>query len=72
MDDFEVKKDVPRAKEAPRADERRAFEEWGAAKKVEAWKVNAAKHLRVWAIGFEVTESEFDQAIYDACNHVMR
>lgn len=67
MDDHEMP--VASAAEAPL---RRAFEAWAADRKTDAWKVNAAKHLRGWPIGAEVTEDEFNQAVYDACNHVIR
>lgn len=57
---------------APAPDKRLAFEEWSALKHVAEWKSRAAKAMRSWPIGAEVTEAEFDQAIYDACNHVIR
>ena len=56
----------------PALDKRLAFEEWSALKHVDEWKVRAAKALRGWPIGAEVSETEFNQAVYDACNHVMR
>lgn len=48
--------------------QRLAWELWAEQKKVPHWKADAARHGRAWPLGQEVTESEFDQAIYDAFN----
>jgi hypothetical protein len=42
---------------------RRPFEAWVLAKKPEAWRAAAARAMRGWAIGFEVTETQFDEAM---------
>jgi hypothetical protein len=46
-----------------RPPERRAFEAWVEAKRPEAWRSAAARAMRGWAIGREVTEAEFDEAL---------
>jgi hypothetical protein len=45
------------------APERRTFEAWAAEKKTAAWQAAAARAMRAWAIGREVTEAEFDEAV---------
>jgi hypothetical protein len=47
----------------PPAPERRPFEAWAAEKKPAPWQAAAARAMRGWAIGREITESEFDDAI---------
>lgn len=68
----EAKKPVEQPTASTSPDEKLAFEEWGRRKNIEDWKVNAAKHLRGWPMGFEVTEAAFDQAVGDALGHVIR
>ena len=51
---------------AEAAPARQPFEAWVAAKQPEAWRAAAARAMRAWAIGREVTEAEFDQALADA------
>jgi hypothetical protein len=46
-----------------KATERRPFEAWVAEKKPAPWQSNAARAMRGWAIGREVTEAEFDDAV---------
>lgn len=65
MDD--EKKLPPVQTPAPQA-QRRAWEIWAADKKVPHWKADAARHGRGWPLGQEVTEDEFNQAVYDAFN----
>ncbi len=48
-----------------------AFPRMGAANP-NYWKFAAAKALRAWPIGMEVTEKEFEDAIHDACNVTIR
>lgn len=43
--------------------ERRPIEGWAKAKQPELWRYRAAKALRDWPIGAEVTEAEFDEAL---------
>jgi uncharacterized membrane protein AbrB (regulator of aidB expression) len=50
----------------PKPDPRQPFEKWAEAKKPAAWLVAAARAMRGWAIGREVTEAEFDDAIHAA------
>lgn len=45
---------------------RRPFEAWAADKKPAAWQAAAARAMRGWAIGREVTEQEFDDSIQAA------
>lgn len=45
--------------EAPR----RAIEAWAEEKRAEAWRLAAARAMRGWAIGRELTEQEFDAAM---------
>lgn len=47
---------------------RMAWEEWASKTGVPHWKADAARHGRGWPLGKEVTESEFNQAVYDAFN----
>jgi hypothetical protein len=47
-------------------DERKPFEIWAAEKKPAPWQANAARAMRGWAIGREITEAEFDDAIQAA------
>jgi hypothetical protein len=42
---------------------RQPFETWVATKKPEPWRAAAARAMRGWAIGREVTEAEFDEAL---------
>lgn len=53
---------------SPAQPDRRSWETWAADKKVPYSKANAARHGRAWPIGQEVTEDEFNQALYDAFN----
>lgn len=46
--------------------ERKTFETWAAEKRPAAWLTAAARAMRGWAIGREVTEAEFDDAIHAA------
>ncbi len=43
--------------------ERRPFEAWVEAKRPELWRAAAARAMRGWAIGREVTEVEFDESL---------
>lgn len=43
--------------------ERRPFEAWVEEKRPAAWLAAAARAMRGWPIGREVTEAEFDAAI---------
>jgi hypothetical protein len=52
--------------EEPAPPPRRAFETWVDEKKPAAWLAAAARAMRGWAIGREVTETEFDTALADA------
>lgn len=45
-----------------------AWEQLAADKGVPHWKADAARIGRGWPLGFEVTEDEFNQAVYDAFN----
>lgn len=45
-----------------------AWEEWAAKVGVPHWKADAARHGRGWPLGKEVSEDEFNQAVYDAFN----
>jgi hypothetical protein len=45
---------------------RQPFETWADAKKPAVWLIAAARAMRGWAIGREVTEAEFDDAIQAA------
>lgn len=47
---------------------RKAWEIWAADKGVPHWKADAARIGRQWPLGQEVTEDEFNQAVYDAFN----
>lgn len=66
----ERRQPAPTVRAEPAA--RRPFEEWAASKAHEPWKIAAAKAMRSWAIGHEMTEGEFDEAVSDATTHVMR
>jgi hypothetical protein len=44
-------------------DDRKPFETWVEAKKPPAWLAAAARAMRGWPIGREVTEQEFDDAL---------
>lgn len=46
--------------------EKRTFEAFAEEKKPAAWKAAAARAMRGWPIGFEVTEAEFEKALEDA------
>jgi hypothetical protein len=54
------------------ADPRRPFETWVAEKKPAAWLAAAARAMQGWAIGREVTEPEFDDALKAAGSAEMR
>jgi hypothetical protein len=58
--------------DAMKSEEKLAYDSWAAKKKTDAWKVGAARAMRAWPLGKEVTESEYDQAVYDACNSPIR
>jgi hypothetical protein len=45
---------------------RRPFEEWVAEKKPAAWLAAAARAMQGWAIGQEITEAQFTDALRDA------
>lgn len=47
-------------------DDRKPFEQWASEKKTPAWLAAAARAMRGWAIGREVTEEDFDAALTDA------
>jgi hypothetical protein len=48
--------------------QRVAWEIWASQKGVPHWKADAARIGRQWPLGQEVTEDEFNQAVYDAFN----
>ncbi len=57
---------------APQPWTRRPFEEWVKEKQPAAWLAAAARTMRGWAIGREVTEQEFNEAIRAASAVEMR
>lgn len=61
-----------KAPAAPAKASVRAFEDWAFAKKLEPWKVRAAKEMHRWPLGQEMSEADFDKAITDATTHVCR
>lgn len=47
-------------------DEMKTYEQWTEAKSPPRWLAAAARALRGWAVGKEVTEAEFDSAVQAA------
>lgn len=47
-------------------DSRKPIEGWAQEKGTAAWLFAAAKALRAWAVGQEVSEQDFDEAVADA------
>jgi hypothetical protein len=50
---------------------RRPFETWATEKQPAPWQAAAARTMRGWVIGREVTEAEFDDAIKAAGSIVL-
>jgi hypothetical protein len=51
---------------------RRPHEEWAAQKGTPAWLLAATRVKAGWALGQEVTEKEYDQAVDAALKEVIR
>ena len=51
---------------------RRPYEEWAAQKGTPSWLLAAARVKAGWALGQEVTEREYDQAVNAATKEVIR
>lgn len=63
---------LERARRGAMSGERKPYAQWGADKSTPAWLIDAARHGRGWPLGQEVTEDEFNQAVYDAANQPIR
>jgi hypothetical protein len=66
---------MPKEKEAQvqgQEETRRPHEEWAAQKGTPAWLLAAIRVKAGWALGQEVTEREYDQAVEAALKEVIR
>jgi hypothetical protein len=52
--------------------QRRTVEEWARAKSAEPWQYAAARAMRRWPIGFEMTEADFEAALHEAAHIPLR
>jgi hypothetical protein len=53
-------------------DEKKTVEQWAELKRLAAWKLAVARAHENWAIGQQLAEADFDQAVAAACNAPLR